>query len=338
MEFGVFLLLQSPQARPADEVLARGVELAQAAEELGFRNVWLGEHHFSNYSYLSRPVSVASYLAARTSTIRLGFAVLPLPLHHPVVVAEEIAMLDVLSGGRVDAGFGRGYWQYVFDRLGADRDRERFDEALDVVLLALRGETFSYDGAHFQIPPTRIVPQPLQRDLPVWIAAQSPESVRDTIRRGLNVLSGGTVPIDVLARMRADYDELVAEFRPPAFVVSTQRPVYVADSAADARAAAEHVRWNVRVSVSQRFDFGGVDTEGRAEPVPLPEEPSLDEMLRDHMVCGTPDECIAQLRRFDEALRPDHFNASFWFGDLDQARVLRSLERFAREVMPAFAD
>src|SRR4030066_336738 len=99
MEFGTFLLLQSPSARSSQEIYARGVELAQAAETLGFHSSWLAEHHFSTYGYLSRPCQLATYIAAKTSRLRVGTAVIVVPLHHPLVVAEEIAMLDVLSNG-----------------------------------------------------------------------------------------------------------------------------------------------------------------------------------------------------------------------------------------------
>ena len=340
MEFGTFLLMQSPDARPASEIYGRAVELAQAAEDLGFRNVWLAEHHFSNYSYISRPTTLAAYLAARTRTIRIGFAVLTVPLQHPLAIAEELVTLDVLSGGRIDAGFGRGYWQYAFDRLGVEREagRARFDEALDIVLLALDGAPFSYSGRYYDIPLTSLYPPHVASRMPVWVAAQSPDSVRDTIRRGLNVLSGGTVPISTLAAARAQHDALVEEYgRAGVCQIGTQRPVYVSDSAADAREQALRVRWNVRVSVSQRYDFGEIDAHGRASSEPLPDEPPPEQMFDDHMIVGTPDQCVAQLRQIDDALRPDHFNASFWFGDLDQARVLRSMQRFASDVMPAFA-
>src|SRR3954463_14754164 len=104
MDIGTFLLMQSPSARPSEEIYARAIEQAQAAESLGYRNVWLAEHHFSTYGYLSRPLQLASYIAAKTTRIRVGTAVIVIPLHHPLIVAEEIAMLDVLSGGRTDVG------------------------------------------------------------------------------------------------------------------------------------------------------------------------------------------------------------------------------------------
>ena len=109
MDIGTFLLMQSPSARSSQEIYARGLELAQAAETLGYRNVWLAEHHFSTYGYLSRPLQLATYIAAKTTRLRVGTAVVVVPLHHPLVIAEELAMLDILSGGRLDIGLGRGY-------------------------------------------------------------------------------------------------------------------------------------------------------------------------------------------------------------------------------------
>src|SRR5258708_21571982 len=114
MKFGPFLLMQSPSARSSQEIYARGVEVAQAAEELGFRNVWLAEHHFSTYGYLGRPVQLATFIAARTTRLRVGTAVIVVPLHHPLVFAEEIAMLDVLANGRVDIGLRRVYQRSAF--------------------------------------------------------------------------------------------------------------------------------------------------------------------------------------------------------------------------------
>ena len=106
MDFGTFLLLQSPSAKSSEEIFTRGVEIAQTADKLGFESIWCAEHHFSTYGYLSRPLMMAMHLANRTERIRVGSAVIVLPLHHPLVVAEEIATADLLSGGRLDVGLG----------------------------------------------------------------------------------------------------------------------------------------------------------------------------------------------------------------------------------------
>ena len=341
MNFGTFLLMQSPSARPSEEIYARGIEIAQAAETLGFRNVWLAEHHFSTYGYLSRPAQLATFIAARTTRLRVGTAVIVVPLHHPLVVAEEIATLDLLAGGRVDIGLGRGYQHYEFERFGLElsSSRARWEEAVDVILLALQGGPFDYDGKFFTIPETTVFPQPVQRPRPpIWITAQSPDSVEAAVRRGFNVLTGGFgIPIERTAEFRRLFDQMVAEVRPPhPLAVGVQRAVYVTDSDADARAAAEEARWNMRVTLSLRNHYERVE-QGRAVAMPAPSEPTTDDLLDRFLVIGTPDTCIRQITRIRDLVGITHFNCSFWFGDLAQARVLRSMELFAREVMPAFA-
>ena len=340
INFGTFLLMQSPSARPSEEIYARAIDIAQAAETLGFRNIWLAEHHFSTYGYLARPAQLATFIAAKTTRLRVGTAVIVVPLHHPLVIAEEIATLDLLAGGRVDIGLGRGYQHYEFERLGLELDsaRARWEESVDIILKAFSGEPFTYDGKLFKIPETTIFPQPFQKPHPpIWVTAQSPESIEATVRRGFNVLTGGFgVPIERMADFRRLFDRLVAEAKPaPMPDVGVQRAVYVTDSVADARAAAEEARWNMRVTLSLRNHYERVE-RGRAIPVPMPKEPDVDDLLDRFLVIGTPDTVIRQITRIKELVGISHFNCSFWFGDLEHPRILKSMELFAREVMPAF--
>jgi alkanesulfonate monooxygenase SsuD/methylene tetrahydromethanopterin reductase-like flavin-dependent oxidoreductase (luciferase family) len=165
LNFGTFLLMQSPSMRSSREIYSRAVDIAQAAEALGFRNVWLAEHHFSTYGYLSRPAQLATYLAAKTTTLRVGTAVIVVPLHHPLVVAEEIATLDQLGGGRVDIGLGRGYQHYEFERLGLELDtaRARWEESVDIIL-RVSGQA---------------LPDPRDHDLPAAAAEAAPAHLGD---------------------------------------------------------------------------------------------------------------------------------------------------------------
>jgi alkanesulfonate monooxygenase SsuD/methylene tetrahydromethanopterin reductase-like flavin-dependent oxidoreductase (luciferase family) len=147
--------------------------------------------------------------------------------------------------------------------------------------------------------------------------------------------SGG-VPIERLREFRKVFDAHLAEFPPKQPIrVGTQRPVYVTDNETDARAAAEQARWNMRVTLSLRNNRERVE-RGHAVPVPFANEPSTDDILEKFSVIGTPDTCIRQLRRLQEAMGIDHFNASFLFGGLTQEQVLRSMRLFSQEVMPAF--
>jgi luciferase family oxidoreductase group 1 len=341
IHFGTFLLMQSPSAQASEEMFARAIEQAQAAEDLGFRNIWLAEHHFSTYGYVGRPVQLATYIAARTTRLRVGTAVIVVPLHHPLIVAEEIAMLDVLAGGRVDIGLGRGYQYYEFERMGLELDsaRARWNESVDIILKALAGEPFTYEGNLYQIPETSVFPRTVQKPHPpIWVTAQSPESVAATVQRGFNLLTGGFgVPVERMAEFRKLFDRLVEEVKPRCTPeVGVQRAVYVTDNQADAREAAEQARWNMRVTLSLRNHYERVE-QGHAIPIPSPNEPDVDELLDRFLVIGTPETVVRQINRIKEQVRIDHFNCSFWFGDLSQARVLKSMELFAREVIPTFS-
>jgi alkanesulfonate monooxygenase SsuD/methylene tetrahydromethanopterin reductase-like flavin-dependent oxidoreductase (luciferase family) len=161
--------------------------------------------------------------------------------------------------------------------------------------------------------------------------------VEATVKRGFNLLTGGFgVPVERMAQFRELFDRLVTEVKPACTPdVGVQRAVYVTDNRADARDAAEHARWNMRVTLSLRNHYEQVQ-DGRAVPVPMPSEPDTDELLERFVVVGTPETVIRQIKHIKDMVGINHFNCSFWFGDLDQARVLKSMELFAREVMPAF--
>ncbi|MGY9106334.1 MAG: LLM class flavin-dependent oxidoreductase, partial [Alphaproteobacteria bacterium] len=199
MDFGTFLLMQSPTARPHAEVFGRAVELAQAADEMGFESIWCAEHHFSTYGYLSRPLMFAVHLANQTKQIRIGSMVVVLPVHPPLIVAREIEPADLLSGGRLDVGLGRGYQSYEFERFGHDlkESRGRFDEGVDVLLKAFEGKPFSYHGKHYDFDETSVYPLPVQQPRPpIWVVGQSKDSIDATLKRGFNLVSGGLgVPI-----------------------------------------------------------------------------------------------------------------------------------------------
>jgi alkanesulfonate monooxygenase SsuD/methylene tetrahydromethanopterin reductase-like flavin-dependent oxidoreductase (luciferase family) len=311
--------------------------LAQEAERLGFAAVWLAEHHFTNYSHSSQPFVLLAHIAARTERIRLGTAIVPLPLHDPLLVAEAAATVDVLSQGRLELGLGKGYQQYQFDRLSASRPGAlaAFDEMVDLTVRALHGDPFSFSGATRQVPETLVYPQPIQRPPPIWYVVNSTDraAVASAARRGFNLFTGVLEPISKLTDVRAQLDALALARRP---LIGTQRPVFVTRSEREAREVVEEVRWNARVTVAMRHEFGHV-ANGVVLPLPLPSEPDTETILDDRVVIGTPERCIHQLRRIREGLGADVFNASFSFGDLAHDRVMASMGLFAEEVMPALS-
>ena len=339
MDFGIFLLLQSPTAKSHQEIFSRGTDLAKTADKLGFESVWCAEHHFSTYGYLSRPLMFASHLATQTEKIRVGSAVVVLPLHHPLIVAEEIATADLLSNGRLDIGLGRGYQVYEFERLGIklEESRERFEEAVDILLLAFKGEPFSFNGKHFKFGETSIFPTPVQKPRPpIWVVGQSEESIVATAKRGFNLVSGGFgVSLERLKEFRKSFDDLLVDAEQKENIrVSTQRAVYVTNDESELPEIIEQARWNMRVTLSLRQGLERVE-KGHAQAIPFDNEPSDEELIDRYFVMGTPATCIEKLSEIRDVMGLDHFNANFWFGDLEHKQVLRSMELFAKEVMPA---
>ncbi len=200
MRFGLLQLFENPgaqtDARWLDEHLASLVE----GDRLGFDNIWVGEHHFGDYGVCASPTLVLAALAQHTTRARIGSAVLVLPFHHPVRVAEELTLLDIASGGRLDVGVGRGFRAQEFAGYGVDPSQSEslFDESLEIMLSLWRDGAVTFHGRHYDVEVSDFRQRTVQRPHPpVWMAAVSPPSFAKAGRLGLNLLCstfyGGTV-------------------------------------------------------------------------------------------------------------------------------------------------
>jgi alkanesulfonate monooxygenase SsuD/methylene tetrahydromethanopterin reductase-like flavin-dependent oxidoreductase (luciferase family) len=176
MRFGLFSVADhypTELPRSTAELYGELLEQAEAADELGFDSFWLAEHHFHEYGAVPRPPIWMAAAAQRTRRIRLGSGVVVLPFDNPMRVAEDYAMVDVLSGGRLNLGVGSGYLRHELEGFGvsADDKRARFDEALEILLRAWTGEPVSFTDVHYQVNGVRINVRPLQEPRPpVWVA------------------------------------------------------------------------------------------------------------------------------------------------------------------------
>jgi alkanesulfonate monooxygenase SsuD/methylene tetrahydromethanopterin reductase-like flavin-dependent oxidoreductase (luciferase family) len=199
MKFGAFFLSGSPDSEDPTQVFDRLSTYMTSAESLGFDSLWFAEHHFSNYGYIPNPLLMATKAASLTDGIRIGTAVLVLPFWNPLRVAEDIALTDHLTDGRLEVGVARGYQPFEFKRFGLTIDdaRERTDETLEILLKALTQQTFTWQGDYFDIPETTILPAPKQQPTPpIWLAAHTQESFEIAARFGLNAFttnSGRTI-------------------------------------------------------------------------------------------------------------------------------------------------
>ena len=201
MKFGIFTIVPYHEDF-TQQALNDALEQIVYADQMGIEEVWLGEHSFSRHGLLSGIWSFLGAVAGRTQNIRIGTAVIVLPLHNPILVAEEVAMLDIMSNGRFNFGIGAGYQQQEFDGLGVDIDtsRERFSEAVDVIIKAWTEERLTFHGKYTNVDDLWVLPKPVQKPYPPLFQAvsTSPESIAFAASRQIQVIAGG--PTDILGQ------------------------------------------------------------------------------------------------------------------------------------------
>jgi alkanesulfonate monooxygenase SsuD/methylene tetrahydromethanopterin reductase-like flavin-dependent oxidoreductase (luciferase family) len=210
MDFGLFFLMQRDERWSERAVYESDLEQMLAAEALGYHSVWIAEHHFNDYGLCPAPQVLAANLAARTTTLRLGMGVSLLPLHHPVDLAEQLAVLDVVSGGRLDVGIGRGGTLQDYQTFRSERAdaRQRIEEGIALMQRCWSGEPFDFTGQFHSAERLHVRPRPVQTPHPpLFIAANSEDSVLSAARLGLPTLSSFFVPVPELQRRRALYRE-----------------------------------------------------------------------------------------------------------------------------------
>jgi alkanesulfonate monooxygenase SsuD/methylene tetrahydromethanopterin reductase-like flavin-dependent oxidoreductase (luciferase family) len=318
----------------------RVTEWAQLAEDLGYDSVWFAEHHFSSYGYIPNPLMMAIKIAQVTSRIRLGTAVLVLPFWNPLRVAEDIAMTDQLTQGRLDVGVARGYQPYEFARFGIDMadNRERTDEALEVLLRALTEDGFEFHGNYHDIPETTIFPKPYQKPSPpIWLAAHTSESFEIAARLGLkSITTNSGRAIDQLEEGWAAFLAARQAYGlegPADFAV--QQQLCVAPSDEEARSQMEHFLYAQRQVGHLRAGTQHV-VKGYSKPLALEGEPTLDELFERRTLSGSPATVRAKLDAYRHVCGITALNCTFQLGAMEPETVTRSMRMFAEDVMPHF--
>jgi alkanesulfonate monooxygenase SsuD/methylene tetrahydromethanopterin reductase-like flavin-dependent oxidoreductase (luciferase family) len=298
------------------------------AEALGFHSSFSVEHHFSGWNQVSSTLMLLAALAMRTTTLRLGTAVIVPPWHNPILLAEEAATLDLLSRGRLDLGVGKGYRHSEFRgfQIAPEEAEARFEEALEVMTRAwTTRERFSHKGRFWHFEDVIVEPPPAQAPHPpLWVAAGNPHSIKRAAARGFNlILDQYASPATLGERIAIYKEEREANgmsFDP--MQVTVARQLYVAKDKADKEAAlvrqAEYTKRTINVSRDPSAKSGShvlayADRAGATE---------------ENALYGTPDEIVGMI----EALR----DAGVAYILLTIAGGADQLRRFAREVMPAF--
>ena len=324
------------------------LEQVKLEEELGFESVWFGEHHYSGYSFGSPPV-MAMAAADRTKRIRLGTGVSLIPLNHPIRLAEEYAMLDVLSGGRLEYGIGRGFLKYSHEIFGINEDEnhERYHEGTDIIVKAWTSdEPFSYQGKFWQLQDYTFFPKPLQQPHPPIYASGviTPESCIWAGKQGFHLATGFFVPLQERVRDNIQlYRQALEEngHNPAERDVSGVFQMYCGESNEEAhRNGGEYVLnyYKFFGSLDQRsphasraFEhyqggvsriFSGVSYE------------DLDK--RNLIMIGNPDNLIERIKWAQEYFGANYLIFEVAQGGMPHKYVMPSLERFAKYVMPHF--
>ncbi len=311
MKFGVLQFFSWPERRvELATVYARALERIEIMDRAGYDAVWLAEHHFSSFSVCPSVHMVGVMAAARTRRLRIGTAVSLAPFYHPLRLAEEVALLDVLSGGRVNWGAGRGFARVEFTAFGVppEESASRFREAVEIVLRAWTDERLSFAGAHFRFEDLEVLPKPMQRPHPpVWMAASSEGAIEWAAGRGFSILMDPHSSAAEIGRKRRFYGERLAAsgFSEAGRDIPMARLVALAGTAGEAAAVARAgAEWIVdsyldarhRPVMQSSFTPEGVDPIRRyLDEVILHGEPDkvVDDILRlrdeiglDYLLCA----------------------------------------------------
>jgi len=333
MKFGLFGGAKSSGEGSVGDSLGyqKYIDYVLYAEELGYHSVFVVEHHFTGVGQLSASLNFLSYLAGRTRRIRLGTAVVVLPWHNPVLLAEQVATLDLLSNGRFDFGVGKGYRQPEFAGfcIPIEEATERFDETLAFLRKAwTANDRFSHQGSRWRFENIVIEPRPVQQPHPpLWMGAGSFESIRRAAQEGFNLLLDQIAPVDLIiervAAYRGELGKLGRRYRPGQIAVARALQIVRTE---EERQSAYALRTKVLKAIGGLARGPGAE---RYQNIGSHADPNL--ASEESALLGTPEEIVARLKKL-EAGGVDYVLL------VDPTGSKEALRTFAEEIMPAFPD
>ena len=350
MKVGIALNMLQKEGRSDADVFGEHMAMGDLAEPLGFDSIWALEHHFTGYAMSPSPTHLLAYYAGRTKRVQLGTAVIVLPWHDPVRVAEEIALIDVYSGGRCLFGFGRGAAtvEYAGMRIPMEEARPRFVEAAKIIVEALTHDSFEWDGEFFKIPRTSIRPRPISHpERRFYASSVSPESAEIMAKLGFGVLVIMQNEWPKAAQDIHRYRELAAGVghtpRPPIILTN----VSCAENRAEAEdRAAKYLsrKWD-SIDTHYHFSDGHLANVkgyefygGMAKTYSKMKDESFRKKATEFYVkiqiVGTPDECIQQVAELHRLTGLDHLVTEFSFGGMPHEQAELNMRLFADRVMP----
>jgi luciferase family oxidoreductase group 1 len=315
MKFSVLQFFSWPGRRiPLATVYERAFQRAEIMDQTGYDAVWLAEHHFSTYSVCPSINMMGTHIAARTERLRIGTAISLAPFYHPLRLAEEIALLDVLSGGRVNWGAGRGFDEAEYRNFGVDREDSypKFRETVDIVQQAWTNERLTYHGDFYDFEDVEVLPKPLQDPHPpIWLASTSPDAIKWSAQHGYTILMDPHASHEDIAMKRALYQRELegAGYSMEGREIPMARNIAVAETQEEAEAIARNGAEFMFGSYLRKGTGGAKPSEKTQDTSALPEEPDEDPVERyvnDVVITGTPDKVTDDLQRMQEELPLDY--------------------------------
>jgi len=348
MKFGLLNFFEHPAGGKTEHrIFTEQLETLRAAEDLGFDYLWAPEHHFTEYGFCASPMLTLAAMATVTKRVRLASGVVVLPFNDPVRIAEEGAMVDLMSDGRFELGVGRGFQPVEFRGFGVDQahSSEIFDEALQIIEQAWTRDTVVFKGKHFNIEEHAVRPKPLQQPRPpIWLAAVTAPSFELAGTRGYNLLS--TLVPGFHHALNVEYLHTyrralrAAGHNPDKKETAAVCMVYCAETTEQARQDfAAPVLWYFR-TMENYIASSGAPQEGYEEYERIRRYAHTvhwDELLQTRaLVCGNPEHCIKQIEEIRKQYGFTQLICWSRLSGLEHRKILRSLELFGKHVIPHF--
>lgn len=347
MKFSLFHLPSFfPQFHASEEQFYQDMLIeTDRAEACGFHSVWFAEHHFYNYGgHIPSIALLATAVAQRTKKIRLGSGIVLLPLQDPIRVAEEYAMLDCLSGGRLEFGIGRGFQKAEYDAFERNMGDSRvlFEEAHDIILKAWTEERFSYEGKFRQIRNLRVIPKPVQKLPPIYVACIfTPESFQWTGRMGYNLMVvpyASPKPEELADKIQVFRDTRKAHGYKTDPEVLAVYHFYCGETAVKAKEEPREALLRYLDSVLESNQEEAYSDQYKAYTGLQKGFKMMDYdsyMYPHRVIFGDPDQCIERIKQI-QTTGVTNISLLANFGGLDHTKILASLDRFAKQVMSRF--
>ena len=355
MKFGLMYEIQIPEPHyPGieQERYKQVMSQVELADEVGFHYCWTVEHHFlKEFSHCSAPEVLYGAISQRTKRIRIGHAVVLLPTmyNHPIRVAERAAVLDILSGGRMDLGTGRSATMIEMGGFEIDPEetQPQWDEAVSIIPRMWTEDPFSHEGHYYKIPPRSIIPKPVQKPHPpMWVACNQPSSFKRAGEMGLGVLSFHLGGLEQLTERREMYREGIKHAHPVGSFVNDQFAalcvVHCGEDDKEAREiAGPQAGWMIEKAAENYRPWQGQHVpDSYKHAVSVIQEERVEKTWQDHIdsgafAMGDPDTCIKAMKQY-QAAGVDQVLCFVQPGNLSHTRVMDCIKLWAKYVIPYF--